>query len=60
MCLVEVFELVRVLEFVVLQESFVDFSVEGFGFELLEVLDDFVDLSIDYGHFLIKNQFKSK
>ena len=54
MCLVEVFELVRVLEFVVLQEGFVDFPVEGFGFEVL------VDFPVDYGHFLIKNQLKSK
>ena len=59
MCLVEVFELVQVLEFVVLQEGFVDFPVEGFGFE---VLDGFVDLDlpVHYGHFLINNQFKSK
>ena len=36
--------MVRVLEFVVLQEGFVDFPVEGFGFE---VLDGFVDLPVD-------------
>ena len=52
--------MVQVLEFVVLQEGFVDFLVEGFGFEVLEVLDGFVDLPVDYGHFLIKNQLKSK
>ena len=36
---------------------------EGFGFEVLEVLEGFeilVDLLVDYGHFLIKNQLKSK
>ena len=52
--------MVRVLEFFVLQEGFVDFPVEGFGFEVLEVLDGFVDFPVDYGHFLIKNQLKSK
>ena len=49
--------MVRVVEFVVLQEGFVDFPVEGFSFEVLE---GFVDLPVDYGHFLIKNQLKSK
>ena len=45
--------MVRVVEFVVLLE-------EGFGFEVLEGFEVLVDLPIDYGHFLIKNQLKSK
>ena len=43
-------QLVRVVEFVVLLE-------EGFDFEVLE---GFMDFPVDYGHFLIKNQLKSK
>ena len=55
MCLAEVLQLVRVLEFVVLLEEGFDFEVlEGFDFEVL------VDFPVDYGHFLIKNQLKSK
>ena len=45
--------MVQVVEFVVLLE-------EGFDFEVLEGFKVLVDLSIDYGHFLIKNQLKSK
>ena len=47
MCLAKVLQLVSVVEFVVLLE-------EGFCFEVL------VDFLVDYGHFLIKNQLKSK
>ena len=37
-----------------------DLPVEGFGFEVLKGFVKFVDLSVDYEHFLIKNQLKSK
>ena len=50
MCLVEVLQLVWVVEFVFLLE-------EGFDFEVLE---GFVDFLVDYRHFLIKDQLKSK
>ena len=52
-CQAEVLQLVRVAEFVVLLEK-------GFGFEILEGFEDLVDFLVDYGHFLIKNQLKSK
>ena len=42
--------MVQVVEFFVLLE-------EGFDFEVLE---GFLDFLVDYGHFLIKNQLKSK
>ena len=46
-------QLGRVVEFVILLE-------EGFGFEVLEGFEVLVDFPVDYGHFLIKNQLKSK
>ena len=55
--------MVRVVEFVVLLEEGFDFEVlEGFDFEVLEGFDFevLVDFPVDYGHFLIKNQLKSK